>query len=265
MKHTLKLMPLAAIVATSWSARAQVLGGTSTSTNPVDKVLAILQAVPPPADDPMLDASGNVMYDSSGKPISDPDEKFHQVTPIQFDPDHTWLVQSAWLNGTGCPTGPTSLTGLVPCPTNDTKDQHNEGLLLAKTGPTTNNASAIAELKKVRGTTVTSLGYDIRKEGLNVSPLGSHCGAGAPRFNLVTSTGAVTFIGCNSPPPTTQETVSQGWQRLQWDVTPPVTVERIFILFDEGQDTGPDFFGAAFLDNIMVNGQMVGSGPTNAK
>jgi len=46
----------------------------------------------------------------------------------------------------------------------------------------------------------------------------------------------------------------------------PVTVERIFILFDEGQDTGgPDFFGAAFLDNVMVNGQMVGSGPTNAR
>src|SRR3954466_4518344 len=149
MKHTLKLMPLAAIVVTTWSARAQVLGGTSTSTStstsPLDKVLAILQAVPPPADDPMLDESGNAMYDSSGKPMCDPHENFHQVTPIQFDPDHTWLVQSAWLNGTGCPTGPMSVLGLVPCPTNDTKDQHNEGLLLAKTGPTSNNASAIAE------------------------------------------------------------------------------------------------------------------------
>jgi hypothetical protein len=37
------------------------------------------------------------------------------------------------------------------------------------------------------------------------------------------------------------------------------------IVFDEGQDTGgPDFFGLAVLDNIDVNGVLVGKGPTDA-
>ena len=40
-----------------------------------------------------------------------------------------------------------------------------------------------------------------------------------------------------------------------------ITVDRLSIVFDEGQDTGPDNFGAAVLDNIDVNGTMVGQGP----
>jgi len=39
------------------------------------------------------------------------------------------------------------------------------------------------------------------------------------------------------------------------------TVKSIEIIFDEGQDTGPDNFGAAILDNIDVNGVLVGRGP----
>ena len=37
-------------------------------------------------------------------------------------------------------------------------------------------------------------------------------------------------------------------------------MKRITIVFDEGQDEsgGPDFFGAAVLDNIDVNGVLVG-------
>jgi hypothetical protein len=47
-----------------------------------------------------------------------------------------------------------------------------------------------------------------------------------------------------------------------YTLTPVVgTVQRIDIIMDEGSDTGPDFFGAAFLDNIDVNGTMVGRGP----
>ncbi len=38
------------------------------------------------------------------------------------------------------------------------------------------------------------------------------------------------------------------WQRIQ----------TIDIVFDEGTDTGPDYFGLAILDNIMVNGVSVG-------
>jgi len=43
-------------------------------------------------------------------------------------------------------------------------------------------------------------------------------------------------------------------------------VRSITIVFDEGQDAsgGPDQFGAAVLDNVDVNGTMVGQGDTNA-
>ena len=39
------------------------------------------------------------------------------------------------------------------------------------------------------------------------------------------------------------------------------TVLRIEIVFDEGTDTGGDFFGAAIIDNVDVNGTLVGHGP----
>jgi hypothetical protein len=37
-------------------------------------------------------------------------------------------------------------------------------------------------------------------------------------------------------------------------------LKSLSIVFDEGQDTGPDNFGLAVLDNIDVNGRLVGSG-----
>ena len=39
-----------------------------------------------------------------------------------------------------------------------------------------------------------------------------------------------------------------------------LNVKEIDIVFDEGQDTGPDFFGLAVLDNVDVNGTLVGQG-----
>jgi hypothetical protein len=41
-------------------------------------------------------------------------------------------------------------------------------------------------------------------------------------------------------------------------------IDRLEIVFDEGYDTGPDNFGLAVLDNIDVNGDMVGRGGTDA-
>lgn len=141
-------------------------------------------------------------------------------------------------------------------------------MLLAKTGPTNNFASAAVELKGVRGTVVTELGYDIRKFGAPASAMGSHCGAGAPRFLVITQAGTFHVIGCNSPPGTVT-TSSTGWTRLRWtaaEALPPIVgpVDRILIIFDEGQDRAPDYFGAAVLDNIDVNGVLVGKGPTDA-
>jgi hypothetical protein len=194
---------------------------------------------------------------------------FNQATPNQFDPGKTYLVQSSWLHGIGCPTDARTFDGsstgsftAAGCPTGDPNDKANEGLLLAKTGPTANDASAYAVLKNVKGEDVTELGYDIRKPGVDqTDPRGSHCGAGAPRFNVTTSSGT-QFIGCNSPAPVVED-AGDGWLRLRWEVNIP-DVQSIAVLFDEGQDTGPDNFGAAILDNIDVNGVLVGRGDTNA-
>src|SRR5207253_10055494 len=110
-------------------------------------------------------------------------------------------------------------------------------------------------------------------------PRGSHCGAGAPRFNVET-TRAFYFIGCNSPPAVQVTSTSTGWIRLRWGGGSPALavmgynqttgalenvtgdVKSIQIVFDEGQDAsgGPDFFGLAVLDNIDVNGTLVGRG-----
>jgi hypothetical protein len=258
----------------------------------LDCGVAMVNALPAPADDPLLDASGNVVVDAFGNPVSDPNETFHQVKPGQYDPAHTYLVQAAWLNGTGCPTNaavavypatsPTDTFTDAACPgdASDPKDQHNEGLLMVKTGPTGNNAAAVAELKKVKGLTLFELGYDIRKTGIHSDAAGSHCGAGAPRFNVVTTDGFFG-VGCSSPPPTFEQ-AGEGWIRLRWGGnTAPLmgflnfatlmpitgTVQRIQIVFDEGQDASgaPDTFGAAVLDNIDVNGMLVGHGATDAR
>ena len=129
---------------------------------------------------------------------------------------------------------------------------------------------------------MTELGYDIRKPGADTraGARGSHCGAGAPRFNVTASDGVTyDFIGCNSAAtPATSELDGQGWIRLRWGggtilafaANGPaagtivnisgITVKSIQIVFDEGQDTTPDNFGLAVLDNIDINGTLIGQG-----
>jgi len=208
------------------------------------------------------------------------------VIPFEFDPQGSRLVASEWKGGLGCPTGatirpfvespsapgtfvlgpPTPYTDPA-CPTGDQRDKRNQGLLLAKTGPTNNNASAGATITGVKGISLSELGYDLRKPVAFADPRGSHCGAGAPRFNVVTKDGVTHFVGCASPPPAETQ-VGNGWIRLRWlpaEAFPPILpgdeVKSLSILFDEGQDTGPDNFGLAVLDNIDVNGVLIGQGP----
>jgi hypothetical protein len=218
---------------------------------------------------------------------------FREVRPFEFDPERTFLVQAEWLTGIGCPTNARTAVfdasqpdNASPgpnytdpaCQTGDPRDRRNEGLLLAKTGPTANFAAAGAELKNVQGIVLTELGYDLRKPGLNNDDIrGSHCGNGAPRFNVETKDGGFYFIGCNNSPEPTTTKPGVGYMRLRWGtgaagsvlgvnaftgVTEPITarVKSITIIFDEGYDTGPDNFGAAVLDNIDVNGVLVGRG-----
>jgi len=221
-------------------------------------------------------------------PTTDPPGNFTNVIPRDFDPGKTNLVQASWLSGIGCPTGAVTFDGSTTapfadsaCPVGDPHDQRNQGLLLVKTGPTSNFAAAVAEIINVKGITLSELGYDIRKSGADGnSPLGSHCGAGAPRFDVVTTDGVTHFVGCNSfatPPATT--TSSGDWVRLRWNslpligitafptpIAPTDVVSRIVLVFDEGTDAsgGPDQFGAAILDNIDVNTTLVGRGPVTA-
>ena len=216
------------------------------------------------------------------------------VVPAEFDPGKSRLVSAQWAKGVGCPTAalafiddpatpseydpvPTPYTDPA-CETGDPQDKSGEGLVLVKTGPTVNFASATADLKGIKGTQLTELGYDIRKKDVPPDAAGSHCGAGAPRFNVVIA-GTTFFIGCNSPAPTSTS-VGTGWVRLLWGpgsipaygpsgltyLAAPV-VESISIVFDEGQDVsgGPDQFGMAVLDNINVNGTLVGRGPAGGK
>jgi hypothetical protein len=216
-------------------------------------------------------------------PIDDP----ITVVPFEFDPFHTSLVRAFWMRGIGCPTGATQNDGMtattfsdLACPMGsaDPKDSpgKNKGLLLVKTGPTSNFAAAGAVLNGVKGITLSELGYDIRKVAAAASPVGSHCGAGAPRFDVVLAgdpPGTVHFVGCNSPAAVAM--VGDAWIRLRWGaaglaaafptIPPGSVVESITIIFDEGTDLsgGPDMFGLAVLDNIDVNGQLVGRGPGN--
>jgi len=193
------------------------------------------------------------------------------VVPFEVDPNNANLAKATWLSGTGCaPAGGTDPGCTIG---GDPKDKKNEGLLLAKTGATANFVAAGARINGVKGTVLTQLGYDLRKPLDTADPRGSHCGAGAPRFNVIIA-GVNHFVGCNSPAPV-QSPLGVGWIRLTWG-TPGVliafgplgpvnisgaTVDAIQILFDEGQDTGPDNFGLAVLDNVRVNNQVAGRGP----
>jgi hypothetical protein len=192
------------------------------------------------------------------------------VHSFTFDPFQTKLVSSEWVVGAGCPTGatavdffgtPTTVTDPA-CPTGDPGDSKNKGLVLIKTGPSVANfASADAFITGIpsSGITLTELGYDIR--------IGSHCGAGAPRFNVQDSTGTIHFVGCNSPAPSSI-TPGTGWERRRWDATalaaafPPIlsttVVNSITIIFDEGTDTPPGLLGGAVLDNIDINTTLLG-------
>lgn len=166
---------------------------------------------------------------------------------FEFDPDHTGIVAAAWVRNLGLP------------PANG---HGRSGLLLSKNGLTTINASAGVVIEGVGGMALTELGFDARS--------GGHCGAGAPRFNVVTSDDVMHFVGC-SYGTHTANTPAQGWQRIRVtgaDAFPPFaanqTVKSLALVFDEGTDTGPDFSGLVVLDNIDVNGTLL-SGPINGK
>jgi hypothetical protein len=83
---------------------------------------------------------------------------------------------------------------------------------------------------------------------------------------VITSDNVDHFVGCVSPTPGTTA-VGLGWLRLRYNpllAFPPIlatdTVKSITIIFDEGQDVAPWNFGLAVLDNIDINGTLIGRG-----
>ena len=141
----------------------------------------------------------------------------------------------------------------------DDKGNESEALILSKNGPSADCSAAGASLKGVKGITLTELGFDIRN--------GGHCGAGAPRFNVMASDGFHFLGGCGNGTQT-PNTPQDGWTRVRINPSnpaqafPPIalgaTIVSIDIILDEGVDAGADFSGIAILDNIDVNGVLVG-------
>src|SRR5437899_13097800 len=128
----------------------------------ISGAVLLLFTIAPPAQGQTFNIQLNVGLLNLLPPptTTDPPGNFHHVQPADFDPGKTYLVQATWLSGIGCPTNAFTLnffTGMTTgftdtaCPTGDSSDQHNKGLLLAKTGPTDNFAAAVAELTNVKG------------------------------------------------------------------------------------------------------------------
>lgn len=217
-----------------------------------------------------------------------PPPAFNGVQAQVYDPSDTDSAQAMWVNGMGCLNATAThntnnanghFTDPICASGFDASDEENAGLLLSKQGPTSTLSEGSANLTGIaKGLQLTELGYDIRTVNYPDST-SSHCGAGAPRFN-VTTTDGLFFVGCSSPLADTHTSDSPGsgggWTRLRWgngtagtvmgfnggNTPVPVTgtVKSISIAFDEGTDTAPDYFGAAVLDNIDFNGAIVGRG-----
>jgi hypothetical protein len=163
-----------------------------------------------------------------------------RVVPSRYDPDHTQAILSHWT-----PFG----------------EDGDPAIVMAKILPTDADAAALAAVEGVADTTLDELGFDVFA--------GGHCGAGAPRFNVTTSAGAVYFFGCaygkHAPAPDKPATFSRvrfgdGDAFPQYDSDPPwpgfgkVRVRRIDIVFDEGTDVGSGFTA---IDDIDIDGEIV--------
>ena len=116
---------------------------------------------------------------------------------------------------------------------------------------------------------VTELGFDYRN--------GGHCGAGAPRFNLVTTDNVLHFIGgCANGTKTPAPQNTAEWTRVRFNLStlavPALSsgarIKSLSVIFDEGTDTSSadDPFGVALavVDNIDVNGVLIGRGSNPA-
>ena len=192
-------------------------------------------------------------------PKQTPPTGYFSVVTAVYDPSGIHRAAAVWKPGLGCIS---AVPGTICSPEDNEDNQQNYGLLLAKSGNTSDNVAAFGVIKNLGHPAPLEFGYDIRN--------GGHCGAGSPRFNVVTNDNVLHYIGCNSPPPTSASP-GLGWTRMRWgdkagsimppafpDFLPGNTITSVAIVFDEGIDTGPDFTGEVVLDNIDINAVLVG-------
>jgi len=176
-------------------------------------------------------------------------------TLFEFDPTKTNNVAAQWVKGLG---------------ETDASGPNNFAVLVSKSTETIANASSGLVITGTEGIVLSGstsvLGFDIRD--------GSHCGAGAPRFNVVTMDGITHFLGCQAAITVLagggEPAVETGWTRKKLSPSDPTqaypaiptsptsaanTVSSIAIVFDEGTDQGVGF---AILDNINIDGVFLG-------
>jgi hypothetical protein len=182
------------------------------------------------------------------------------------------IVTAAWMRGLGLPDEGQPNANPVDPRDNPVKRNPRFGLLLSKNGPTPDCSAAVARIVGTgRSFTIHELGFDYR--------IGSHCGAGAPRFNIVTTDQRLYFAGCadGTKSPAPQDPTQ--WTRIRFSAeqvfaadptSPPfefgvTEVRRLVINYDEGTDIptaeDPSGVGLVVLDNLDVNGRLITAPP----
>lgn len=144
-------------------------------------------------------------------------------------------------------------------------DPQRYGLLLQKLTATTNFSAAGASLFRgqMDADDLDRLAFDISGvEDMEFGTANGYCGAGAPRFNVVSDAAATCFLGCTHGART--QDARSGWWTISF--VPPFTqyagceggvtgtIRSISIVFDEGTDVGP---GSVVLDNVRVNNRVI--------
>jgi hypothetical protein len=205
-------------------------------------------------------------------------ERRHQAIPSEFVgragdcgtdyPAGSRIVTSTWLHGMGLPDngGPNANPDPTALNDNPNKRDAHTGLLLNKNGPTADCSSAGARITGANGSVSAAfeLGFDYRN--------GTHCGAGAPRFNVTTQDGTTHFFGCGGgvKVPAPQDPLE--WTRVRFTIAqgfPPLLpgdrIRSVEIVYDEGTDTtgveDPRGVGLSVLDNIDIDGDLITRGP----
>jgi len=177
------------------------------------------------------------------------------ATPPAFGVQPFEFVGAAGDCGPGYPAG----TDTVTAQWDNTTGNPAPSIFLEKTGDIANCAAAGVDITTpLEGgpvSNLTELNFDVKT--------GEYCGAGAPRFNIQTDQGT-GFLGCTSG---THTDLLNGWTHVVFSqadidaalvtagVNPATaTLQDLYMIFDE--------IGSTHIDNISVNGEVVGS-PTS--